>query len=324
MVTTLAGSTTKGATNGPGASAKFYCPTGVAVDSHGNVYVSDEGNKLIRKITPNNMVTTLAGSVGFAGSDDGIGGAALFSWPCAIAVDSSGNVYIGDTDTHLIRKITPGGVVTTLAGSGHDGSADGTGTNASFCYPSAVAVDSQGNVYVADEGNSLIRKITPMGVVTTLAGSPGVLGSANGMGASASFNYPMGVAVDASGNVYVADTDNNLIRKITPERMVTTLAGSGLPGSENGKGIAASFAWPSGVATDSSGNIYVADTYNHQIRKITPNGVVTTLAGSGSHGFANGDNASASFCMPWGVAVDALGHVYVADSLNDMIRKIIT
>ncbi|MDP6770717.1 MAG: Ig-like domain-containing protein, partial [Anaerolineales bacterium] len=168
----------------------------------------------------------------------------------------------------LIRKITPEGVVTTLAGSGSHGSTDGTGTAASFSYPQGVAVDFNSNVYVADQSNNLIRKITPAGVVTTLAGS-GSEGSTNGTGTAASFDNPVGVAVDGSGNVYVADLSNNLIRKITPAGVVTTLAGdAGNNGSTNGTGTAALFYYPAGLAVDFSGNVYVADQYNHLIRKI--------------------------------------------------------
>jgi len=265
-------------------------------------------------------VTTLAGS-GASGSANGIGTAASFNRPYSVAVDGSGNVYVADYWNHLIRKITSAGVVTTLAGTGSSGSANGTGTAASFNNPQGVSVDGSGNVYVADYGNHLIRKITSAGVVTTLAGS-GSSGSANGTGTAASFDYPVGVAVDGSGNVYVADTDNHLIRKITSAGVVTTLAGSGSSGSANGTGTAASFNIPRCVAVDGSGNVYVADYANHLIRKITSAGVVTTLAGSGSQGSTNGTGTAASFVFPVGVAVDGSGNVYVADTNNHLIRKI--
>ena len=266
------------------------------------------------------VVTTLAGS-GSIGSANGTGTAASFKYPFGVAVDSSGTVYVADTSNHLIRKITSAGVVTTLAGSGSSGSTNGTGTAASFYNPLGVAVDSSGNVYVADTSNYLIRKITSGGVVTTLAGS-GYSGSTNGTGTAASFDNPYGVAVDSSCNVYVADLNNNLIRKITSAGVVTTLAGSGSSGSTNGMGTAASFYYPSGVAVDSSGNVYVADTSNHLIRQITSGGVVTTLAGSGSIGSTNGTGTVASFFNPRGVAVDSSGNVYVADYSNHLIRKI--
>jgi serine/threonine-protein kinase len=268
VVTTLAGTGTAGSANGAAAAASFSEPIGVTVDTSGNVYVSDFGNQLIRKITPAGLVTTLAGS-NTSGSVDGTGSAASFNFPYALAVDTSSNVYVADTFNHKIRKIIPSGVVTTLAGSGTAGSADGTGAAASFNYPVAVTVDTSGNVYVAQTGNNdVIRKITPAGVVTTLAGSS--YGSADGTGTLASFAGPSGLAVDTTGNVYVADRVNNKIRKVTPAGVVTTLAGTGTAGSTNGTGSAASFNDPFGIAVDSNGNLYVGDSGNNQIRKLTP------------------------------------------------------
>ncbi len=266
------------------------------------------------------IVSTLAGS-GLVGAVNATGTAASFNFPTGAAVDSSGNVYVADTYNNLIREITSGGVVTTLAGSGAIGAVNATGTAASFHTPYALAVDSSGNVYVADTINNLIRMITPGGVVTTLAGG-GPCCAVNATGTAASFNGPWGIAVDASGNVYVADQTNDLIRKITPGGVVTTLAGSGAWGATNGTGTAASFYNPVGLAVDSSGNVYVADSYNDMIRKITPGGVVTTLAGSGSAGSADGIGTAASFNMPLGVAVDSSGNVYVTDAWNNLIREI--
>jgi IPT/TIG domain/NHL repeat/GYF domain 2 len=324
VVTTLAGTAgTSGSTDGTGSAARFRIPYGVAVDSSGNVYVADTYNQTIRKITPAGVVTTLAGTAGSWGSVDGTGSAARFASPVGVAVDGSGNVYVADSGNHTIRKITPAGVVTTLAGTaGSVGSADGTGSAAQFNFPRGVAVDGSGNVYVAD--TNTIRKITPAGVVTTLAGTAGTSGSADGTGSAARFYSPRGVAVDGSGNVYVADTFNSTIRKITPAGVVTTLAGTaGSVGSADGTGSAARFDDPSGVAVDGSGNVYVADTWNHTVRKITPAGVVTTLAGTAySYGSADGTGSAARFCFPRGVAVDGSGNVYVADTNNGTIRKI--
>jgi len=266
------------------------------------------------------IVTTLAGTTTH-GSANGTGTAASFYQPQGIAVDSSGNVYVGDSFNHLVRKITPSGVVTTLAGSGVQGSANGTGTAASFKYPGGIAVDSSGTLFVADTNNHQIRKITPAGVVTTLAGS-GLQGSANGTGIAASFYQPTYLALDPSGNLYVSDTSNHLIRKVTPAGVVTTVAGSGVQGSANGTGTSASFYQPKGIAVDFLGNVYVADSSNHLIRKIAPGGVVTTLAGSSSYGSANGVGTAASFYFPQDLAVDFSGNVYVADGSNRMIRKI--
>lgn len=321
------GSSTGGRVNGgvvttlAGAAASFNQPSGVALDSSGTVFVADAGNHLIRVITTGGVVATLAGS-GNSGSTNGTGTAASFHYPSGVAVDASGTVYVADTLNHLVRKITSAGVVTTLAGSGSNGSTDDTGTAASFNAPSGVAVDASGTVYVADTNNHKIRKITSAGVVTTLAGS-GSNGSTNGAGTAASFRYPYSVAVDASGTVFVADAFNHLIRQITPAGVVTTLAGSGSMGSANGTGTAASFRYPYGVAVDTSDTVYVADYSNHLIRQITPAGVVTTLAGSGIAGSADGTGTAASFRQPSGVAVDASGTVYVADYNNHLIRKIV-
>jgi sugar lactone lactonase YvrE len=321
-VTTLAGSGDTVPNDGPGIGAGFQYPQGVAVDASGNVYVADRYNYLIRKITSGGDVTTLAGQVGVTGSINGTGTAASFNNPQGVAVDGSGNVYVADQGNNLIRKITSGGDVTTLAGqAGVTGSTDGAGTVASFNYPIGVAVDASGNVYVGDEGNNLIRKITSGGNVTTLAGS-GSVGSTNGIGTAAKFYHPYGVAVDALGNVYVADQGNDLIRKITSGGLVTTLAGTGSGGASNGTGTAASFFWPQGVAVDPSGNVYVADSSNNLIRKITSGGVVTTLAGSGTADYVDGIGIAASFNNPTGVAVDSSGNVYVADFYNLRIREI--
>jgi hypothetical protein len=324
VVTTLAGlAGSNGSDDGTGSDARFVLPFAVAVDSAGNVYVADTYNYTIRKITPVGVVTTLAGLVSSIGSADGTGSDARFNSPSGPAVDGAGNVYVADTYNHTIRKITPAGVVTTLAGQAlSSGSADGTGGDARFDFPLGLAVDGAGNVYVADTNNNTIRKITPAGVVTTLAGLAGSTGGANGTGSAARFNDPSGVAVDGAGNVYVADTGNNTIRKITAARVVTTLAGlAGSTGGANGTGSAARFNSPSGVAVDSAGNVYVVDTGNNTIRKITAAGVVTTLAGlAGSSGSADGTRSAARFDSPSGVAVDGAGNVYVADSLNNTIR----
>ena len=332
VVTTLAGTTgLQGSADGTGSAARFYYPSGVAVDASGNVYVADSLNNTIRKITSAGVVTTLAGTAGTFGSTDGTGGVARFSNPYDVAVDESGNVYVADSGNNTIRKITSDGVVTTLAGTaGMSGSADGPGSAASFSNPYGLAVDASGNVYVADTGNetisnNTIRKITSAGVVTTLAGTAGISGSADGIGSAARFNFPAGVAVDASGNVYVADLFNNTVRKITSVAVVTTLAGTGKggPGSVDGAGSAARFNQPTGVAVDASGNVYVADQANNTIRKITPAGVVTTLAGTvGVIGSADGTGSAALFKYPDGVAIDASGNVYVADSYNYTVRKI--
>jgi len=251
---------------------------------------------------------------------NGTGTAASFAYPMGIALDGAGNLYVADQGNNEIRKITTTGAVSVFAGSLISGNGNATTALSLFTGPTGVAVDAAGNAYVADFGNNLVRKITA-GNVTTLAGT-GKGGKVNATGTAASFSGPAGVAVDAAGNVYVADFNNNLIRKITAAGVVTTLAGSSTAGNANGTGTAASFSGPRGVAVDAVGNVYVADANNNLIREITPAGVVTTLAGSGTKGNTDGAGTAASFYYPSGVAVDAAGDVFVADADNNLIRKI--
>ena len=214
------------------------------------------------------VVSTFVGT-GSSGSSNGTGTSASFKGTVGLSVDASGNIYVADRENHLIRKITPAGVVSTFAGSGNAGSANGTGTSASFSKPHDIAIDQSGNVYVADHDNHLIRKITSAGVVSTFAGS-GNAGSANGTGTSASFNNPRDIDFDASGNIYVCDKTNHLIRKITSAGVVSTYAGSGSTGSTNGTGTSASFNTPAGLVFDADDNLYISDYYNFLIRKILP------------------------------------------------------
>lgn len=265
------------------------------------------------------QTSTFAGT-GSAGSANGTGTSASFNQPLGATVDASGNIYVAEGGSHLIRKITPASVVTTFAGSGTQGFANGTGTGASFYHPVGLAADASGNIYVADEDNNMIRKITPAGVVTTLAGS-GAQGSTDGAAASATFYYPCGVAVDGSGNVYVADAFNNKIRKISGG-VVSTLAGSGTASSVDGTGTGATFNQPFSVVTDASGNVYVTDRVGAKIRKVTPAGVVTTLAGSGTASYADGTGTVASFNAPTGLGIDKAGNLYVTDEANNRIRKV--
>jgi sugar lactone lactonase YvrE len=276
----------------------------VAVDTSGNVYVADEYNNIIREIAPDRTVTTLAG-IGLIGSTNGVGAAASFYYPAGVAVDGSGNVYVADYYNQMIRLITSGGAVTTLAHIPN--------------YSNGVAVTPAGTVYETE--STLIRVITSAGVTSVLAGVA-TLGSTDGTGTMASFYNPHGVAVDASGNVFVADTNNNRIRKITPDGVVTTLAGTGGSGSTNGVASTATFNNPQGVAVDGSNNIYVADTGNNLIRKVTAAGLVITLAGSGSGSVLDGPGLLAKFNQPIGIAVDSSGKIYVADFGNQVIRMI--
>ena len=277
-------------------------------------------------VTPGGVVTTVAGLAGSSGSDDGTGSAARFNLPYGIAVDGSGNLYVADTYNGTIRQVAPGGVVTTIAGlAGSYGSADGTGSAARFYVPYGVAVDGSGNIYVSDTGNNTIRQVTPLGVVTTIAGAAGYLdyGSADGAGTAARFSLPWGLAANASGNLYVGDSANNTIRGVTAGGVVTTVAGLAGIGSLDGAGSAARFYQPGGVAVDGSGNIYVADTYNDTIRKVSSFGQVTTIAGLARYaGGQDGTGGTARFSHPSSVAVDGSGNAYVADSENNTIRQV--
>jgi sugar lactone lactonase YvrE len=360
VVTTLAGmwasGTVNGDTDGTGTAAAFCEPQGVAVDGAGNVYVADTGNHTIRKISPAAEVTTWAGPGHLGGAADGTGSAARFDHPYGVAVDGVGNVFVADTGNNTIRKVTPAGVTTTLAGlAGQTGSSDGVGTTARFNFPCGVAVDGAGNVYVADEGNYTIRKITADGAVTTMAGSAGVKGSADGAGSVARFFAPRGMAADSAGNVYVADSGNYFVRKITPDGVVSTLPGFGYPnavavnaagdvyvsqfpanafigkitpaGAVTALTITSFYGVPefnllTGIAVDSAGNVFVADQVGHTICELSATGVVTAIGGT-EFRFGNGDGSGsvARFDSPFGVAIDTAGNLYVADMENNAIRK---
>lgn len=319
---TFAGSGSQGSDQGLALVASFNIPTGVAADAGGNIYIADKHNQVIRKIDAGGTVTTLAGS-GTAGFADGQGAAASFNMPAGVAVDLAGNVYVADQNNQRIRKITPKGLVTTIAGSGSIGNINGTASVASFNYPSGVAVDKAGNVYVADVFNNEIRRVGTDGLVAIIAGYTAP-GSADGTGTDASFNLPQGITISADGNLYIADQNNNEIRQVTPAGVVKTFAGSTTPGQSDGTGAAASFNGPVAIAADPAGNLYISDGNNNKIRKLTPTAVATTLSGTGAYGMANGSGSSATFNTAYGIAVAPDGNVLVADSYNNLIRKIST
>jgi PKD repeat protein len=337
----MAGNT--GYADGTNSAAQFYWPAGVAEDSHTNLYVVDRYEGTIRMITPagtNWAVTTIAGTPGGAPRDaDGTNGAAKFDDPVGIAVDTNGNLYVGEYNGSTIRKITPVGtnwVVTTIAGRSEDYDyADGTNGAALFNGPENLTVDNQGNLYVADSDNSVIRKVTPVGtnwVVTTIAGQPFQPGYADGMNNAASFYIPYGLALDGAGNLYVSDDDYGFggatIRKITPvgpNWVVATIAGNGtVGGSADGTNRAALFSHPLSITVDDAGNIYVADSGNDTIRKISPSGtnwVVSTIAGvAGTSRSADGTGTNALFSEPWGAVVDYAGNLFVTDFGSATLR----
>lgn len=375
-VTTLAGMPTQsGGVNGVGSEARFNGPTGVAVDAAGVVFVADRQNHCVRRVAPDGTVTTWAGKIGMLGSTDGRGDTARFFWPQSLVFGAEGVLYVSDMGNHSIRKITPAGEVSLVAGSpGKSGYVDAVGSNARFYFPAGIATDADGAVYVGDSGNWVIRKVLAGGQVTTFASqtnivdndginaafngfsalalnasnvlfvlggsrvwqiSPdgavrpfageknGTAGNADGRGSSARFNGPShGLVVTDAGDLFVGDTGNNTIRRITPAAEVTTFAGVGFA-SADGVGSRARFDHPEELAVDTAGQVYVADKGNQTIRKITPDGTVTTLAGlAGIPGSSNGPGAAARFYGPNGVALDGAGNLYVTENVGSRIRKI--
>lgn len=320
VVSTIAGNGMRGAVDGSKEKARFNWPTGVAVDDKGNIYIADFSNNLIRKISTQGEVVTFIGS-GRASFTDGKGRDAHLNGPDNIAMGADGSIYVADADNFRIRKVETDGIITTIAGNGIRGYKDGHWQTAMFAYPTGVAVDKDGNVYVADRGSHSIRKIIPEGNVVTVAGN-GFPAYADGQGRKSHFREPISLAVDSAGNIYVADSGNNAIRKIAPDGTVSTLAGGGKSGYRDGAGKEASFSWPTGIAIDGIGNIYVCDSRNNRVRRVTPEGVVSTVAGIGISGFADGSGHNAMFNFPTGVEIDKAGNIYVADSGNNRIRKI--
>ncbi|APR77007.1 Hypothetical protein A7982_02354 [Minicystis rosea] len=306
----------------------FKGPEGIAVDKVGNVYVANTSSHTIVKVTSEGIVTTLAGSPGEAGSADGTGSAARFYYPHALAVDAAGNIYVADGGNHTIRKVSPAGAVTTLAGSpGVAGDVDGKGRAMRFRSPSAIAVDEAGNVYVGDSGNYTLRKVTAAGIGTTVAGRAGSYDVVDGTASGARFTGIQSITLDAAANIYVTELSKLkgvTVRRVTPKGTVTTLSRSrGLEGAGVvPTGFVADFAAARGIAIDAGGNLYIAD-YFAVIWKVTPAGIATHFAGSPrQYGHEDGQGSAARFKSPEGLAVDDAGKVYVVDSRNDDVRII--
>jgi uncharacterized protein (TIGR03437 family) len=344
---------------GQATSADLNQPADVAVDASGNLFIADAGNNRIRKVSASGIITTVAGngSPGFSG-DGGPATSALLSYPSAVAVDASGNIFIADWLNNRIRKVSASGIITTVAGNGvptpgaltagEGFSGDGgPATSAALAAPTGVAVDTSGNLFIADHDNNRIRKVSTGGIITTVAGSgtPGTFGTPTyyggfsgdgGPATSALLSYPYGVAVDASGNLFMVDSLNNRIRKVSASGIITTVAGSGAfgwgncyctSGSFSGDGGPATSATLDalGVAADASGNLFIADAGNNRIREVAAsNSIITTVAGNGSRGFSGdgGPAAAAQLSYTWGVAVDASGNIFIADTGNNRIREV--
>ena len=338
--TTIAGlAGVSGTADGTNSTARLHWPSGLAVDEAGNIYVADLLNYTIRKIVPagtNWVVSTLAGLAGTNGFADGTNDQARFDHPSGVAVDHEGNLFVTDSFNETIRKISPVGtnwVVSTVTGlAGAAGFDDGTNSQARFHRPEAIAADSSGKLYVTDRLNSTVRQVSPVGtnwVVSTLAGSASIIGFEDGTNGDAKFFQPFGISWHDSGDLYVADFGNNAIRKISPigpDWVTTTVAGfSGATGTNDGSASQAKFNSPNGIAVNDSATLYVVDQFSYTIRKIEPVGsswVVSTVAGlAGVRGTNNGVGLSARFYLPWGIATDGAGNLFVADEQNDIIRK---
>jgi uncharacterized protein (TIGR03437 family) len=320
--TVAGGGTSYPGDGGPATSAQLGSPQGVAVDSAGNLYIADNANHRIRKVTPGGIISTVAGngSGGYSG-DFGPAINAQLNFPTGVAVDSAGNLYMADFNNHRIRKVTPSGFISPVAGNQYQGySGDGgPATNAQLNNPEGIAVDSAGNVYIADYFNQRIRRVTQGGIISTVAGKGNFGYSGDGDPATgAELSFPSGVAVDSAGNLYIADSFNQRIRKVTPAGIISTVAGNGSNGysGDGGPATSAQLYNPSGVAVDSASNIYIADSLNQRIRKVTPAGIITTVAGNGSGGYSGDGRAAtnAQLNVPSGVTVDSNGNLYIADA----------
>ena len=318
-VSTIGGSGAPGFADGQGVLAQFNTPNGITRDGAGNLYLADTNNHRIRKITSDGTVSTLAGS-GTPGLVNGFGTTAQFDSPEGVAA-ADATLYVADTHNHVIRKILPDGTVSTLAGTGIAGFLDGAGSTAQFDTPRSIALRPDDLLVVGDEGNNRVRLVDPVtGTVSTLAGS-GTRGFLDGASAVAQFASLSGIAADVNNNVYVADTANQRIRKINAaDAIVSTFAGTGAFGFVDGPASSAQFANPSGVAVDGRGSAYVADTFNSLIRRITPGGVVETVAGTGARGAEDGPGTTVTFRTPQALATGS--SVFVADTGNHLIRRL--
>ena len=326
LITTFAGNGTQGYSgdNGPATSAELDVPGRMTLDSAGNLYFADIYNNCVRKVSRAGTITTFAGNgtKGYSG-DGGPATAAQLNGPGGLAADAAGNVYIADSLNSRIRMVSPGGIITTIAGTGTAGySGDGVpATAAELNDPSDIALDAAGNVYITDPGNLRVRKLSA-GIVSTIAGTGLAYSTDGGPAAAAQFVDPMGLAVDASGNVYIAEPGGNRVHKVSPQGTITTVAGNGTVGDSGDGGLAtnAQMYGPWGVAVDGSGNLYISDRANNRIRKVSADGIITTLAGSGAIGYTGdgGPAIDAALNQPMDVAVDAQGNVYFVDTYESV------
>jgi uncharacterized protein (TIGR03437 family) len=333
-----------GGDGGPATQAMINRVDSLAVDGAGNVYMADEKNNRVRKIDPNGVMTTLAGTgtAGFSG-DGGLATNAQLNTPTGVCTDNAGNVFINDISNYRVRKVSPNGVISTVAGNGQGSAVVGTtfgtlgdggpATSASFSIVIRCATDNSGNLFVVDQGAHCVRKINAGGTISTFAGRCVAAAQSNGYSGdggpatSAVLNNPTALAVDSQGNLYITDQFNHRIRKVDASGIITTVFGNGLQGSTGDGGLAtsASIAYPGSIVVDAAGVLYVADTNGHKIRKVATNGIVTTIAGNGAAGYGGdgGPALQATINDPFGITLNFDGNVYFADTSNNRIRVIL-
>ncbi|MET9469515.1 RICIN domain-containing protein [Streptomyces sp. NPDC006544] len=331
-ITTVAGTGDAGAAgdDGPAVAARLDRPYGLAMDNTGTLYFSDYNNHCVRRVTTDGRIRTVAGTgtAGYGG-DHGPALSAQLDGPREVAVDRAGNLYIADSENNRIRKVTVDGQIGTVAGTGTAGfSGDGgLAVAAELNCPYGVAVDSTGNLYIADTDNHRVRQVTPDGQIRTVAGTgtPGFSGD-GGPAAAAQLNSPYGVAVDGAGDLYLTDAENHRVRRVAGDGTISTVAGTGTGGfsGDGGPAASAQLDFPLGVAADTTGTLYVSDHNNHRVRRVAGDGTISTVAGTGTDGFRGdgGPAASAQLNYPFGLAVDCVGALYIADYVNNRVRKV--
>ncbi len=330
VISTIAGTNIYNGERILASTARSNLPRNPAFDKHGNLFVAEQQGHRIRKIDRNGIITTVAGNgnEGFSG-DGGSAIEAMISNPRAVAVDDTGNIYISDVGNIRIRKVDTNGIITTYAGTGESGySGDGSAaTLAKISFPYQLAIDKNSNIYFAEYGNDVIRKVDTNGIISTVAGNGTYGYSGDGSAAtSAQLKSPLGVAFDSEDNMYIGDYDNNVIRKVDSNGIISTVAGTGTAGysGDGGMATSANLYRPTALTVDLSGNIYFCDTYNEVVRRISKNGIISTIAGTGTQGYSGNGGAatSAKLYRPYGIAVDSLNNIYITDSWNYVIRKI--
>ena len=331
-ISTVAGTGTGGFSGdgGPATSAQLNSPIGVAVDSSGNLFISDDANSRIRKVDTSGNISTVAGTstAGFSG-DGGPATSAQLNFPSGVALDSSGNLFIADTSNRRVRKLDTSGNISTVAGNGTLGSSGdgGPATSAELSVPFGVAVDSSGNLFIVDGFTHTVRKVDTSGIISTVAGvGTAAFSGDGGPATSAHLNNPNDLVVDSSGNLFIADRNNHRIRKVDTSGDISTVAGTGTSGfsGDGGPATSAKLKSPEAVAVDSSGNLFIADRFNHRIRKVDTSGNISTVAGTGTAGFSGdgGPATSAKLASPARVAVDSSGNLLITDRANHRIRKV--